>query len=225
MKKRILQPPSFDEELQLIKKGFELIAGVDEVGRGSLAGPIVAAAVILPTNFSTDGVHDSKLINPKKRKYLAEVIKKEAIAYAFSEISVAFINRYGIGKANQKALRVAVYRLIDHLRFSRKNPNIRNSTENIFILIDGFAISYLKGFGLQKQKPIIKGDRKSYSIAAASIIAKVYRDSLMEQISGKYYEYGFAENKGYGTSKHLSAIRRFGLCDIHRTSFNLKKYL
>lgn len=200
--------PSFIEEKQLWKQGYLYIAGVDEVGRGCFAGPIVAAAVILPTNFSAiNRINDSKLLNPKQRSILAEVIKKEALCYAISIVKIKYINKHGIGKANQLVLKKAVSSL---------------SLQPEYILVDGFSISKLKKV---RQKAIIKGDMKSVSIASASIIAKVYRDGLMQNISSKYEKYKFYLNKGYGTKYHREAIYKYGLTDLHRTSFKLHKYL
>lgn len=208
MKKKILlQTPSFDEERLLWQQGYRFVAGVDEVGRGAFAGPVVAAAVILPPDFNaTDEINDSKLLTPKKREELSAIIMKHALSYAIGEVGLETINAVGIGKATQQAFVKAITGL---------------SVASDFILIDAFYISDLdKG----KQKPIIKGDQKSISIAAASIIAKVYRDNLMRSLSAEYQNYNFAVNKGYGTLKHREAIRTYGLCDLHRSSFSLQKF-
>jgi ribonuclease HII len=199
--------PTFDEEQLLWNQGIAHVAGVDEVGRGCFAGPVVTAAVIMPHNFTaTDEINDSKLLSAKKREKLAEIIKKFALAYAIAEIPVAIINAIGIGKATQQAFHLAITKL---------------SLPPEFILMDAF---YIQTIAREIQKPIIHGDQKSISIAAASIIAKVYRDELMKKLHALYEVYDFATNKGYGTKKHREAIKQFGLCDLHRTSFNLQKY-
>lgn len=199
--------PTFDEEQLLWNEGIAHIAGVDEVGRGCFAGPVVTAAVIMPRNFTaTDEINDSKLLSAKKREKLAAIIKAHAVAYAIAEISVDIINQIGIGRATQQAFHLAITKL---------------SVPPEFILMDAF---YIQTIAREIQKPIIHGDQKSISIAAASIIAKVYRDKLMQQLHKQYILYDFATNKGYGTKKHREAIKQFGLCALHRTSFNLEKY-
>ena len=199
--------PTFDEEKLLWKQDMQHIAGVDEVGRGCFAGPVVAAAVILSKDFSAAGeVNDSKLLLAKKRKKLAAIIKEEALAFSIAEISVEVINAVGIGKAAQQAFRQAIKML---------------SIKPQFILMDAF---YIQHIARKKQKPIIHGDAKSVSIAAASIIAKVYRDELMQKLHEQYAVYDFFTNKGYGTKKHQAAIKTHGLSDLHRTSFNLTKF-
>lgn len=200
--------PTFDEEKLLWRKGIRFIAGVDEVGRGCFAGPVVAAAVILPSNFdATDEINDSKLLTHEKRCKLAEIIKKYAINFSIAEISVEIINQIGIGKASQQAF----YRAIQLL-----------TVKPDFILIDAF---YIHNLNKKNQKPIVHGDRLSISIAAASIIAKVYRDELMANIHAEYPSYDFHQNKGYGTKKHREAIKKYGLSKLHRSSFNLNKFL
>ncbi len=200
--------PTFDKEQLLWKKGYKHVAGVDEVGRGCFAGPVVAAAVILPQEFpSLDQINDSKLLSPKLRHNLSEIIKKHALAYAISEVSVAIINKLGIGKATQLAFKNSVTKL---------------SIQPNFILIDAF---YIKSLKRKNQKAIIHGDGLSISIAAASILAKVHRDNRMQELHSQYSEYDFFTNKGYGTKKHQDAIRKYGFCDLHRKSFNLNKFL
>ncbi|MEK7570815.1 MAG: ribonuclease HII [Patescibacteria group bacterium] len=200
--------PTFDHENELWQKGYKYVAGVDEVGRGCFAGPVVAAAVVLPPGFDeTDEINDSKLLSAKKREKLAAIIKQHALAYAIGEISVEVINHIGIGRAAQQAFSKAL------LSLSRV-PD--------FILSDAFLIH---GFAPHIQKPIIHGDRLSVSIAAASIIAKVYRDKLMQTLHHRFPVYDFATNKGYGTKKHREVIGTHGLCDLHRTSFNLQRFL
>lgn len=196
--------PTFNEEKYLWKNGYQHVAGVDEVGRGCFAGPVVTAAVILPPNFkSPKPVNDSKVLQPKVRRELAEVIKQQAIAFSISEVSVTVINKLGIAKATQQSFRQAI-------RLLTKHPD--------YILIDAFYIQHLSK---KNQKPIVHGDGISISIAAASIIAKVYRDELMQKLHEKYKQYDFFTNKGYGTKKHREAIERYGLCALHRKSFNI----
>lgn len=200
--------PTLDEEKLLWKNGFKYIAGVDEVGRGCFAGPVCAAAVILPVDFNAaNGINDSKLLTPAKRDILSGIIKKNALGFSIAEISVEIINQSGIGIATQQAFRRAIKTL-------PVSPD--------YILIDAF---YIDGLNKNYQKPIIHGDRKSVTIAAASIIAKVYRDELMYRLHQEHPRYSFDQNKGYGTKKHRDAIRQYGLSEIHRTSFNLTKFL
>lgn len=200
--------PTFEHESHFWNRGMPYIAGVDEVGRGCFAGPVVAAAVILPATFkNSDGINDSKLLSPAKRSKLAEIIKKQALSFSIAEISVPIINELGIGKATQKAFTKAISGL-------KQTPD--------HILMDAF---FIDTFEKKIQTPIIHGDRISISIAAASIIAKVYRDELMERLHQKHAVYDFITNKGYGTKKHREAIGIHGLCELHRTSFNLTKFL
>lgn len=199
--------PTFEEENILWKRGIRYIAGVDEVGRGCFAGPVVAAVIILPRNFSvTDEINDSKLLSAKKREELSPIIKKYSLAYSIAEISLDVINEFGIGKATQKAFHRAVTTL---------------TIKPEYIFIDAF---YIDNLDRKNQKPIVHGDRKSISIAAASIIAKVYRDGLMRNMHEAYPNYDFYNNKGYGTKKHREAIKKFGLSEMHRKSFDLACY-
>lgn len=199
--------PTFDEEQLLWDQNYQHVAGVDEVGRGCFAGPVVTAAVILSKDFSAAGeVNDSKLLTAKKREKLSAIIKKEAVAFSIAEVSVEIINAIGIGKATQEAFRQAIKTL---------------TIKPHFILMDAF---YIERLPRKTQKPIIHGDAKSISIAAASIIAKVYRDELMRKLHEKFAVYDFFTNKGYGTKKHQAAIQKHGLCDLHRKSFNLTKF-
>jgi len=199
--------PSYKFEQHLWQKGYRQIVGLDEVGRGSFAGPLVAAAVILPKGFEINGIKDSKLLTPQKRKILNRYIIENASLYSISEVSVEYINKFGVGLATHRAFLNCLKKL--DRRFD-------------FVLVDGFMI---KSFNKNMQKGIIHGDRISVSIAAASIIAKVYRDNLMIKLHDSYPLYNFAENKGYGTKFHRIAIKKHGLCQIHRISFNLSKYL
>jgi len=200
--------PDFRFEKGYWKKGYGVVIGVDEVGRGALAGPVVAGAVALKRGDSLlgIGIDDSKRLAAKKREGLAKIIRKDA-AVGIGEVGVAYINRHGIVKATQKAMRKSIANLKLH-----KNPKI-------FVLVDAFHVKYIPGVGLENQKAIIKGDQKSISIAAASIIAKVYRDKLMVRLGKKYPKYKWRENKGYGTEKHLAAIKKHGPTKLHRLAF------
>lgn len=210
--------PGFEEEKSLWKKNFRYVIGVDEVGRGAFAGPVTVAAVVF--EFETYelislGINDSKLLKPLKRQKLSKLIQTSCLSYSIITINVSTINKIGIGKATEKAFRKAVDEVISKLKAKE---------EKVYLLADGFHIKHIRQVGLKNQKAIIKGDRKSISIAAASIIAKVHRDSLMKKLSKKYPEYGFGKHKGYGTKAHQQAIKRHGLSKIHRKSFNLSKF-
>lgn len=218
--KRDLPKPTFKEEKLLWNRGYRYVVGMDEVGRGSFAGPVVTAAVVFSKNIDLSlckGINDSKMLKPLVRIQLAKEIKKICTSFAVEQSSVSIINKLGIGKATTIAFRKVVAKLT-------KDKGIRQSN-GIFILVDGFHIKYLRGFGLKNQKAIIKGDQKSISIAAASILAKVYRDNLMMRLHEKYPMYGFAQHKGYGTKQHQHAIKKYGLSAIHRTSFDLSPFL
>ena len=222
-----MKKPSFREEKKIWKKGYEFVIGVDEVGRGSFAGPVVAGGVIFRkgSNFK-EGIlletNDSKLLNPKKRKMLSKEIRNVAVVYTISVVGVSVINKLGIKKATEKAFRKAISSIISK---TSKNPEYSIFNTKYYLLADGFHIKYIRGIGLVNQKAIVKGDRKSISIAAASIIAKVHRDKIMKKLNRKYLGYGFAKNKGYGTKFHQAALKKYGLTKIHRTSFNLEKFL
>ncbi len=199
--------PTLDFEIEAWNKGFEFVAGVDEVGRGCFAGPVVVGAVIFAKDTKIpEGIRDSKLLSPKIRKLLAPQIKTSALAWKIAEVSVEVINEFGIGKATQIAF-------LDVIKKLKLTPD--------YILIDAF---FIDGIEKEKQKPIIHGDMLSISIAAASIIAKVYRDELMEKLHEQYPQYNFAKHKGYGTKEHRDAIKKYGLSPLHRTSFDLTKY-
>lgn len=201
--------PTLKFERAVWKKGYRYVCGIDEVGRGPWAGPVVAAAVILdplkplPTLKSTPRIRDSKQLSAKAREELAPIIKQNCLAYSISEISVRVINREGIVKASQRAYRECLRQL-------------KPSAD--FILMDAF---YIKNVSRKNQMPLIRGDQKSVSIAAASIIAKVYRDDLMRKLHEKLPHYHFDEHKGYGTRKHMEAIKNHGLCPHHRLHFVL----
>ncbi len=182
------------------QNGYTYIAGIDEVGRGPLAGPVVAAAVILPQNHKIPFVNDSKQLSAQKRAVLAEQIKKEALAYAIGIIPNERIDEINILQATYEAMRQALSQL---------------SVQPDFILADAVTIPKIT----IPQQSIIKGDAKSLSIAAASILAKVTRDAMMEEMANVYPHYDFASNKGYGSQKHIAGIAQYGLCPIHRRSF------
>lgn len=180
-------------------KGFEMIAGVDEVGRGPLAGPVVAAAVILPHDFFLAGIDDSKKLSEKKRLEYDSIIRKESIAFSISMIHAQEIDEMNIYQATKKAMNVAIASL-------GPKPD--------FLLIDAMKLEIPF-----PSESIIKGDAKSISIAAASIIAKVARDTLMKEISQTYPVYGFQQNMGYGTKEHIDAIKQHGITSYHRKTF------
>lgn len=190
-------------ERELIKKGCKYVCGVDEVGRGPLAGPVVCAAVVMPLDDIIEGVDDSKKIAPKKRALLAEKIAEKAIAHAICRIEPQIIDEINILEATKLCMKNAVESL-------EIKPD--------FVLVDGNMTLDID----ISQEYIIKGDYYSYSIGAASIIAKVFRDKLMEEYDKIYPEYAFAENKGYGTKKHIEGIIRAGICPVHRKSFTKK---
>lgn len=186
-------------------KGFNYICGVDEAGRGPLAGPVCAAAVILKDNQIIEGVNDSKKLTEKKREALFDVIKNEVLAYSIAFATVEEIEEMNILNATMLAMRRAVEGL-----------NVKAD----YALIDG---NRLPPLDIQAEY-VIKGDAKSMSVAAASILAKVSRDRLCYEYAEKYPEYGFDKHKGYGTKAHTEAILKYGPCEIHRMSF-LKKII
>lgn len=177
------------------------IAGVDEVGRGPLAGPVVCCAAIMPLDDENaiDGVDDSKKVSAKKRESLYETLKSKAIAYKICRIEPEEIDEINILEATKKCMRMCVEGL-------EIKPDL--------VLVDALSLDLPV-----KSVPIVKGDIKSYAIGAASIIAKVYRDRLMDEYDGIYPEYGFKNNKGYGTKKHIDALKETGACPIHRKTF------
>ena len=193
-------------EEEYYKKGYSFICGIDEAGRGPLAGPVVVASVILPKDSMIEGVNDSKKISEKKREKIYDEIIKEAISYNVGIISQEEIDKINILNATKKGLTESLKKL-------EIKPDI--------ILVD--ALQKIDTLGIQYES-IIKGDAKSYSIAAASIIAKVTRDRIMREWDEVYPEYGFASHKGYGTAKHIAAIKQYGICPLHRRSF-VKKFI
>ncbi len=202
--------PNFDIEQKLWAAGQKYVCGLDEVGRGCFAGSVVVGAVIFPQDVKIpDGLADSKMVPPKKRTKLAEEIKKLAVVWEIGEVGVDFINTNGIAQATQEAFRRALQKMAKKVKID-------------YCLIDAF---YISGIDQRYQRPVQDGDKICASISAASIIAKVYRDGLMVQLHEKYPQYGFNQHKGYGTLKHREAIKKYGLCPLHRTSFNLEKFL
>ena len=188
-------------ENEIYNSGIETICGIDEAGRGPLAGPVVVAAVIMPKDSMIEGVNDSKKVSEKKREILYEQIINEAIAYGVGIIDQKEIDKINILNATKKGLTTAIKEL-------KVKPQR--------ILVD--ALTGIDTCGIPYTS-IIKGDAKSYSIAAASIIAKVTRDRIMREWDEIYPEYGFEKHKGYGTKMHIDAIKEYGLCPLHRLSF------
>ena len=189
-------------EREMTELGAQYIAGVDEVGRGPFAGPVVCAAVILPLEKKNliEGIDDSKKLKEGERERLAELIKERAIAYKICEVDNKTIDRINILQATKLCMKQAVEGL---------------AVEPDVVFVDGnFKIDITL-----PQQTLIKGDALSYSIGAASILAKVYRDRLMCEFDKIYPQYGFAQHKGYGTKMHRDAIREYGLCEIHRRTF------
>lgn len=208
--------PDFTQESKLWGKGIKYVIGADEVGRGAFAGPVTVAAVVFKCSnsyLSSIGINDSKLINSKEREKLSEIIKKDCHSFSIATVTLHQINKKGIGKATEMAFRRAI-----------KNVMKQLGGNNFYLLVDGFNIKNVKGIGLRNQKAIIKGDRISISIAAASIIAKVHRDSLLIDLAKNYPQYELEKNKGYGTLRHRNAIKKFGLSKLHRKSFKLDKF-
>lgn len=187
-------------EQSLLDKGYTYVCGVDEAGRGPLCGPVVAAACILPVGLYIEGLNDSKKLSPKKRKQVFEEIKKHAIAYCIAEASVEEIDALNILEADMLAMKRAVEGL---------------SVKADFAIIDG---NVSRGFNIPTMT-VIKGDATSPSIAAASILAKVTRDEMCEQMDKDYPQYGIAKHKGYGTKQHMDALRQYGPSPIHRKKF------
>jgi ribonuclease HII len=187
-------------EARLGAAGFERIAGTDEVGRGALAGPLVAAAVILPAGAELAGLRDSKMCTECQREELARRIVEVAVAISVVRVRPASIDREGLQRCNLRALRRALTRL-------QVTPD--------YALIDRFDLRLLQYPSL----PVKKGDVVSLNVAAASIIAKVHRDAIMRRYHRRFPGYGFATNVGYGTREHFQALRQLGPCEIHRRSF------
>lgn len=187
-------------EKSCYESGMEYVAGIDEVGRGPLAGPVVTAAVILPKGCLIEGINDSKKLSPKKREELYDVIMEKAVSVSLGMEDNAIIDSINILQATYSAMRKAVKGL---------------SVKPDMLLVDAVTIPCVE----IPQTAIIKGDAKSISIGAASIIAKVTRDRMMRKMSLEYPYYDFENNMGYGTARHMEGIKKYGLCPIHRRSF------
>ena len=188
-------------EKELYQKGFKNICGIDEAGRGPLAGPVVIAGVIMPEDSMIEGVNDSKKVSEKKRELLYDKIIEEAISYSVAIIGQDIIDDINI----LNATKTGVTKVVEGLDVK---PNL--------IIID--ALEHIDTKGIPYES-IIKGDAKCYSIAAASILAKVTRDRIMREWDLVYPQYGFAKHKGYGTAQHIANIKEYGICPIHRRSF------
>lgn len=191
-------------EKDLYEKGFKNICGIDEAGRGPLAGPVVVAGVIMPKDSMIEGINDSKKVSEKKREKLYDLIIEEAISYSVAIIGQDVIDEINILNATKEG----VTKVVDGLDVK---PDL--------IIID--ALNHINTRGIPYE-PIIKGDAKCYNIAAASILAKVTRDRIMREWDEVYPQYGFIQHKGYGTAKHIQAIKECGLTPIHRKSFTKK---
>ncbi len=192
--------PSFDIENEKYKLGYTAVCGCDEAGRGPLCGPVVAAAVILPRDTVIEGLNDSKKLSEKKRNQLFDQIIEKAVAYGIAEASPEEIDEINILNASMLAMRRAVEKL---------------QVKADFCLIDG---NCSRGFNIPTET-VVKGDSLSYSIAAASILAKVTRDRGCEELDEKYPMYGIKQHKGYPTKVHMDAVRKYGPSPIHRKSF------
>ena len=195
----------------LYAQGITSIAGIDEAGRGPLAGPVVVACVVMPRDSMIEGVNDSKKVAEKKREKLYEQIIQEATAYGVGIISQEEIDKINILNATKAGLTMAIMEMEKDLKEKQ-----RNFEKPEIILVD--ALTKIDTDHIP-YRSIIKGDAKSYSIAAASIIAKVTRDRIMREWDEVYPMYGFGKHKGYGTAAHIAAIREYGLCPLHRRSF------
>lgn len=196
--------PDFELEAAAKSRGYNAVCGVDEAGRGPLAGPVCAAAVILDPDTEISGINDSKKLSEKKREALFDVITEKAVAYGIAFATVEEIEEHNILNAT-------------YLAMNRAIEQLENKAD--FALIDGNRVPV--GITVDCQT-VVKGDAKSMSVAAASILAKVTRDRLLLEYDEKFPQYNFAKHKGYGTAEHMDAIRKFGPCEVHRPSF-LKK--
>lgn len=195
--KRTEKAMAFDKEYM---DEYEYVCGIDEVGRGPLAGPVMAAAVILPKNCDILYINDSKKLSPKKREEMAKKIEEIAVSIGYGVVDEKIIDEINILNATKRAMKIAIENL---------------SVKPDFCLIDSVKLDNVS----ISQKSFTKGDEKSMSIAAASIVAKVKRDKYMVEISKKYPEYNFEKNKGYGTKEHIYMLKKYGYSDIHRKTF------
>lgn len=206
--KLLISLPPIDQtyfETRLYKEGINCIAGVDEVGRGCLAGPVVAASVILPRDCKIDGINDSKKLSPKKRDKLFDIILSEAVAYSIGVVDHSEIDEINILQASLKAMKIAVESL---------------ALKPQYLLIDGNQP--LQDINIS-QKIIVKGDVRSITVGAASIVAKVTRDRMMTELEKKYPSFKFSVHKGYGTKLHLDELKKHGPTPIHRMTFSKVK--
>ena len=200
MKKTNEQQPKLEYENKMLAHGYKLIAGVDEVGRGPLAGPVCCACCIMPLDDIIVGVDDSKKISEKKREQLFELIKQKAICYNIEFVDEQTIDQINILQATKKCM--------------------ANAINNMAIMPDIVLVDAVKDLDTNVATlPIIHGDAVSYNIAAASILAKVTRDRLMVELSKEYPQYGLEKHKGYGTKQHIEALKQYGVTKIHRKSF------
>ena len=195
-----MEKDNLEFEHKMQAKGYKLVAGVDEVGRGPLAGPVCVACVIMPLDDIIDGIDDSKKLSEKKREMLFDKIMQKAIACQIEYVDEKTIDKINILEATKLAMKRAI--------------------ENLSVMPDIVLVDAVKNLDVNVPTlPIIHGDALSYSISAASIVAKVSRDRLMCELAKKYPEYGFEKHKGYGTKQHIEAIKKYGVLDIHRKSF------
>lgn len=203
-------PGAIEEETY--SRGFKCIAGLDEVGRGPLAGPVVAAAVVFPRGFSHSDIKDSKLLTPSQRETLAPIIKQNAVTWGVGIVEVEEIDRINILRASLLAMGKA-------LKALQQIPDCLLIDGNQKIPVEFFRVKSIVDERRLQQRTIIKGDQLCFAIAAASILAKVARDAMMVELDKSYPEYGFASHKGYSCLAHLAALRRFGPSPVHRRSF------
>jgi ribonuclease HII len=185
------------------QRGYRLIAGIDEAGRGPLAGPVVAAAVILPHDYENPEINDSKKLTPRKRERLYKVIEHDALSIGLGVVEASVIDEVNVFQATLMAMKEAVSNL---------------SLKPDYLIIDGSCCIFVP----LPQEAVVKGDSRSISVASASIIAKVSRDSIMEIYHRQFPQYNFLKNKGYGTREHREAIKKYGPCKIHRRSFRIR---
>lgn len=207
LKEKLIQMKIYESELY--ERGICIVAGVDEVGRGPLAGPVIAACVVLPENFSVLGIDDSKKVPESKRETLFIEIINEALAFGVGIVDNKIIDEINILEATKLAMKMAI---------NEANRKLDGKMEHI--LIDALTLKNVE----IPQTGIIKGDSKSVSIAAASIVAKVIRDKMMREFHLEYPSYAFDRNKGYGTALHYEGLKKVGFCDIHRKTF-IKQYI
>ena len=197
----------YEYENDLHSKGYKYIAGCDEAGRGPLYGPVVAACCVLPNDFKLEGLTDSKQLTEKKREKYIDYIKENALAYGIGIVSAEEIDEINIYEASRKAMLIAL-------------SEVRKKIEVDYVITDAMPID----IDIESM-PIIKGDAKSITIAAASVIAKVTRDRMMIELDSKYPEYGFKKHKGYPTKAHIEAINKYGLIDGYRKTYGPVKEL